>query len=274
MTRFSTLLERFLAKVANPNRTVAFFSLIIEILGSIVLAAIIVTYIANLNTQTQVQSLATIINDNMASIIGYSIMLLVLFKSIGSDLYDLIWHKNKLQKIEKLRPSDDAVAYFLRGIQETYIGHLRDFGHSSSVEVRLNIMLRQRVDSGKEMLQIRFAANMDQFSELEQNEIWHKGQGKCGCAWKNKKQEVYASDIQSEETKFATMGEKTTEASLLKSVLSTPVIWNGEVIAVLNIDSRQGGQITRLQTPGIKIIFNDAAHEIAPLIAIKSIALN
>ncbi len=179
---------------------------------------------------------------------------------------------NKIRR-ELARTQDAAgqaagrLGYFLRGVKETYLRHLAENRKRPKVEARLNLMLpSSNRDTDAVVLKIEFTDYESNFTEAELNELWQEGQGKCGVAWKQRKQTVYAAGVKDPETRFEAMGDKSSAAQVLKSVLSTPVLWKHEPIAVLNLDSQQGPSVTRVHTETVKILLKDAAHEVAPVL--------
>ena len=78
---------------------------------------------------------------------------------------------------------------------------------------------------------------------------------------------MFAEDIKSEDTQFQDMGDKPPEVALLKSVLSTPVLYNNHVIAVINLDSHSGGKETLIREDFVHLLFSDGAKHIVPLIS-------
>ena len=264
--------KNFLKKLAHPNPTMALFSLIIEILGFVVFLTLLYGFVYELKSQLQTKTVSEAFNTaNTASFIGYLIILTVFAKNIGADLYDLIWSGNDLYEIELMGPNDLRLVYFLRGIKETYLRYLRDVGRSNLPSVRLNIMIPQTQDNTRaETLKIVFTDYFDDFYEAEIYKEYLKGEAKCGQAWKEKRQTVFDADITSKETRFEPMSIEPSQEKLLtlKSVLSTPVLWRNEIIAIINFDSYQGGKETLVNSVGVKTIFNEAAREIVPLLAI------
>jgi hypothetical protein len=266
MYSIKRITKRFFSIFANTNRTVALISLLVELLGGIVLLEIIKNLVMEFSIQLQTNNnLFTIIETNSAKIIGCFIMLFVLLKTLGKDIYEVIWNSSNYRL--PIQMENQGMVYFLRGLKETYIRNLHEVGRVDPPFVRINIMMAPKPKSGKEeYIKIVYAADIEEYSENEINQLWKKGEGKCGHAWENKRQEVYAADIRSEETLKEEMGEKPPEIVKLKSVLSTPIIIKEKVVAILNIDSELGGSETLIHTHGVRGIFSNASHEITPYV--------
>ncbi|MGA7732414.1 MAG: TIR domain-containing protein [Chloroflexia bacterium] len=162
---------------------------------------------------------------------------------------------------------DERVVYFLRGIKETYLRHLSDMG-LLPVRARLNIMAPNKHDhQAPSLLQIIYADYLADYNEEELKDGYKQGQGKCGQAWQNGKQAIYARDIRSEITEFVDMGkDKSENAQVLSSVLSTPIVYGDQLIAILNVDSWQPGKETGVHTVAVGNIFENSAHKLGPLL--------
>lgn len=163
--------------------------------------------------------------------------------------------------------NDQRICYFLRGIKETYFRRLTEMSRPAMIRARLNIMApeEEREDT-KLTLRIITADYINDYQDLERREKWYEGQGKCGVAWQKSIQQVFASDINTEETSFEEMGMKSETAYEIKSVLSTPILLHEQPIAILNMDSFHGGKETLLHTDAVQAIFREGARAIVSLL--------
>jgi hypothetical protein len=160
-----------------------------------------------------------------------------------------------------------GVRYLLQGVKHAYQDEIRRNGPPGGrpVDVRLNVMTCATTD-GDAYLKIDYTDGSRYQLEEMQNR-WKEGLGTCGTAWKTRTQVAYAYGAKRKELGFRRMGKKGAKARRLQSVLSTPVFWRDEVIAVLNLDSERPGQDTHVEEDWVQRIMRDAAHGIAPVLA-------
>lgn len=248
--------------MANYNPTLALISIILAILGVIYVVVKLSNYVSAICHENS----KIFDTSDYATFLGLIIILTIFLKSIASDSYSLIWPQmNQLA----FRINEREIEYFLRGIRETYYHHLRETSVKRLPKVRTNIMFPIKQKWKKiPILQISIADYFHEYTETELEEKWYQNQGKCGIAWEQKKQHIYAADIKSEDTQFQRMGEKSKQTCQLQSVISTPVLWNDKCIAVLNMDSYHSGKDTLVHTEGVKTIFREGSLEIAALIGV------
>jgi len=203
--------------------------------------------------------------------VRHTISLLLLILPFASLLFIVSREKKQLHEVSNGLSTldntmrDRLVTYYLRGLKETYLRDLARFSPNSQVRVRVNLMMP--VDR-TEVMKIFHCDYTGDFNQTELKNVWHKWEGKAGTAWADRKQVMYAADIESEDTQLQKMGDKPPEVALLKSVLSTPVLFNARVVAVINLDSNFGGKETFIREDFVHRIFSDGAQHIVPLISV------
>lgn len=167
-------------------------------------------------------------------------------------------------------PNKERISYLLRGIKETYRRHIAEKSRKArppNIQARLNIMVPERESTGKDpSLRIAVADYWIDYQDEEKYEKWHAGEGKAGVAWEKGRPQYYAPDIGRPEAHFEEMGKKTDIVFEIKSVLSTPITWKGRPIAILNMDSYQGGKATCVDQFWVHDVFKEGAREIAFLL--------
>jgi len=154
------------------------------------------------------------------------------------------------------------LVYFLRGVRHDY---LLDRNASDG---RINVMQPIEVD-GTKKLGIKLMDYRDKYEDRELSHYWRLGYGKCGEAWAEKDQRYYAEGDTSKLAALAPMdttaGSRSNE---LKSILSTPILWQGECIGVLNFDSPLPGKETGVSTNSVQALFDQAAKALAPALSL------
>jgi hypothetical protein len=184
----------------------------------------------------------------------------------------LTLYAQEIDKLPRVRyhrdlRNDERICYLLRGIKEYYWRTLADTQAPTRPQVRLNIMAPRRNSRVKEpVLRMVAADYIDDYDDEEQHEKWSEEDGKVGAAWLKAKQQIYAADIDSPETEFEPMGEKSEAAKKIKSVVSTPIFFQNKLIAILSMDSFQGGKETLVTTTGVKELFKRCARELGSLL--------
>lgn len=160
--------------------------------------------------------------------------------------------------------------YYLRGIKESYYRHLRDIRSKfiRQIKVRVNIMKPIPIDGNSDdIIKIAYCDYYNDFTPAEKSDDWHSGEGKCGMAWQSGEQTLYAEDIDSKDSKLEEMHAASRTAKALKSVLSTPIFFEGSPIAILNLDSRLGCEKTQFHKEFCSMLCREAAEELAPVLA-------
>lgn len=159
------------------------------------------------------------------------------------------------------------LTYLLRGLRHTYLHHLQEHDQESSPPVRVSIMTPSRTGSAKHpLLRITSADYLDEFDDQELSDAWSMGQGKCGVAWEQSRQVVYAPEIPLDEMQFQEMGRKSGAAKEIRSLLSTPLMVNGTVYGILNIDSVWPSKRTLLHTEAVRLLFRDGSSQLSQIL--------
>lgn len=175
----------------------------------------------------------------------------------------------QLAKLGKHGTADMLGALTLRGIKETYYRTL-DNNMGLCPAVRLNVMVP---NDHKDRLVIRFVDDRTYYTPAELSKTWVRGEGKCGAAWEEKAQQVYASDTSTPERFLEPMDASTkTNLMELHSVVSTPIRQAGRIVGILNFDSKHDSTITKIQDTKIRALLSDLAGQIGPLLSNRHVA--
>jgi hypothetical protein len=158
------------------------------------------------------------------------------------------------------------VGYFLRAVRDTYRLRLHALTREEGLlpDFRLNLM----TPAADRSLYIACVDYESAFHELEFDKSWAQGEGKCGRAWQQNVQSLYGADLNIAEAGRVEMDEQTTPPTArdLKSVLSTPVLWQDCPVAVLNFDSGAPAKQTLVHDDCIRECFLMASWRVAGLL--------
>jgi hypothetical protein len=165
--------------------------------------------------------------------------------------------------------ADVLGALVLRGIKETYYRTL-DIDFHRCPPVRFNIMVPNHQN---DILTIRFVDDDSYYTPAELTKAWLPGEGKCGAAWKENSQQIYASDSNTPERFLEPMEDSTrTKFMELRSVVSTPIHYGGRIVGILNFDSKHDSNITKIQEKKIHSLFSDLAQQIGLLLSSRHVS--
>lgn len=163
--------------------------------------------------------------------------------------------------------NDQRVCYLLRGIKETYLRRLVELSQPPNIKVRLNIMAREPERTDEDCsLRIVAADYWNDYQDVEKYDKWHAGEGKVGEAWETARPAIYTPGIRSKKGGFVREGKKHMRAYDIKSVLSTPILWKDQPIAILNMDSCHKAKETLVHRETVQDLFMAGARELASLL--------
>lgn len=158
---------------------------------------------------------------------------------------------------------DALASLVLRGVKETYYRAL-DREMRFCPQVRINVMT---LDTSREQLRIRFVDDLALYSSVELSKIWQPGEGKCGVAWKEGAQQIYASNTNVPGQFLEPMDlARAGNVMQLESVLSTPIKNDGAIVGVLNLDSTYDGMTTKVADATVCATLARLAEQIGPLV--------
>lgn len=148
----------------------------------------------------------------------------------------------------------------LRGVKEKYYRTL-DGEMKSCPLVRVNLM----VPDSRDILRIRYVDDLTLYNAAELSKAWQLGEGKCGAAWQENTQQIYASDSNLPGQFLEPMDPSRAGHVLqIQSVISTPVRKDGVTVGVLNLDSTLDGSITKVGDAAVSDLLTTLAGQIGP----------
>ncbi len=192
------------------------------------------------------------------------------------------------------KPVDMSDVHELRPIIRSYLEHalieyskiLDSMEVKRPSQVRMNVMFKTRDQAfkgGKLKIIYSLGYNISGeegkgdtpkfkepcYTSAEEGELWKKGQGACGAAWKKGDLTVFDSSntlYQSPKDSLSKRQKEITQG--INSVLSIPLWLRGKVIGVLNVDSPRNITETRFDDPLIYSKLDDYVDSLAKICAI------
>ncbi len=141
----------------------------------------------------------------------------------------------------------DVIKHYLDNFIVKYYEHFPNNHIGQLPVVRVNIMLPTKILRGmfRSYLKIYYSACPPHNPPIIYNSDelllkWYKKQGTCGWAWKHGDQCLYDSREEKLSQHWYSLNKRQAQVlSKINSTLSTPIRRNGNIVAVLNMDSMQ-----------------------------------
>lgn len=200
-----------------------------------------------------------------AWIIGISILFSVVLDFLWDTLINnnIVYTKGDTENVMKI------IDHELEQIHGRYSDIIYNDMHEVVPIIRVNLMILT-MKNNRKFMQIHacYTPNpADAYSTVEKEIEWYYGLGCCGKSWKSKEQRCF--DRSSKDRNFFLDGllpEQLNFTSHVNSILSTPILSDDNVVAILNIDSPEEMNMVKFNVNQISRAIRDEARMLTPII--------
>ncbi len=179
-----------------------------------------------------------IINDNLQIRFLIGITLLIILEQVYSELPKPV---NKSLVETRRLIIEDYLQSFLAKYYK-YLRSLKKYKNKPVPVIRVNIMLPTRILKIFSYLRIYFYYCPDgiTYTEDEKTLKWYSNHGTCGWAWKYCASSLFDSIHPDLKLPAGRLNKKQKAiCASIKSTLSIPIVYEGKVVGVLNLDSKE-----------------------------------
>lgn len=198
-------------------------------------------------------------------IIAGSILLSVVLEVI----WDIIVNKEDGFTKGHLERIKRCIVHELEQVHACYAGFFNRESPEIVPNIRINLMILTRKEN-KSFMKIHACYTIDQsdaYSTAEKEFEWGYNSGCCGKAWASKEQRYFPSDSFDGEIftqKFT--DEQINFTKRAKSILSTPILKDDKVIAILNLDSEESINVVKFKDTSLNSTIQEEARKLTSLI--------
>jgi GAF domain-containing protein len=177
----------------------------------------------------------------------------------------------------ELHTARNAVLMMLRDFLREYVAQLPANQQVGGAGVRANIMLparlpivrwiqecwrRGRLIRPKALVIAHSLAPGNAYAQAELDTLWFRGEGACGSAWERGETYIHPAN----GTPPRLTAAQNVAVQHLASVASFPLVWEGKVIGVLNLDSQLPTSETQFDIQRIQLRLAASVEDIAAIL--------
>lgn len=213
------------------------------------------------------------LNNSLIVIILIIYCLIVIYVGVRIVIPDLFHGRSHNDEIKRV------YEYFLQSLHGNYLDERKRLNNSPDEvlpDVRTNIMILTKLGGlghkKENFLKLYYyfvlsSEKSEVYTNKEMEIRWHKGEGNCGRTWNEQEPRVYKkNDPNFNESESSLTPEQKLCTDRISYVLSVPMVYNKNVIGVLNFDSIYKEPDPKFEDPKIRKFIEENASQLARII--------